>query len=350
MDYAKRWQSLGFLSGFYNQITNRHIGRLTSERDDKSQPNAYELNDENQFVAKTAEEAAAAVSPATKPLTAAGLDVAAPKKRYYSTIPFDDGFGAQFQRFIWTCIYAEECEQSTFVYRSPEKMAHNYDDDPKFIEKMEDIMNIKPYYMDYETATAAARAEDSQILTPDFYDIFNYVERNIDMCMKSESMARIKRRFWENKNRAAIYAGFSAYGGGDHTIHLAAHIRRPNCDDTRPNSGEEYTDNYYIKSLITIRDKYAKSRPNDRIMIHIYSQGSADKFANLIGNDVIGKDTVLHLNDTNEQTYLGMAAADILITSASSFSYSAAFFSDGDIYYTEFWHKPCSWWNLLEKL
>ena len=349
MDYAKRWQSLGFLSGFYNQITNRHIGRLTSERDDKSQPNAYELNDENQFVART-EATVAEVTPATKPITApATLDVAAPKKRYYSTIPFDDGFGAQFQRFIWTCIYAEECEQSTFVYRSPKKMAHNYDDDPKFIEKMDNIMNLKPHYMSYDDALVTAREEGIQILTPDFYDIFNYVERNIDMCMKSESMTRIKHRFWENKNRDAVYAGFSAHED-DHTLHLAAHIRRPNCDDTRPNSGEEYTDKYYIKSLLTIRDKYAKSRPNDRIMIHIYSQGAADKFASFIGNEVIGKDTVLHLNDTIEQTYLGMAAADILITSASSFSYSAAFFSDGDIYYTEFWHKPCSWWNLLEKI
>jgi hypothetical protein len=167
--------------------------------------------------------------------------------------------------------------------------------------------------------------------------------------MKSESMARIKRQFWANKNRQAVYAGFSAHGGGP-TLHLAAHIRRPNCDDTRPNSGEEYTDKYYIKTLLTIRDKYAKSMPDHRIMIHIYSQGAAEKFANFIGNDIIGKDVVLHLNDTNEQTYLGMAAADILITSASSFSYSAAFFSDGDIYYTEFWHKPCSWWNVLEKV
>ena len=225
-------------------------------------------------------------------------------------------------------------------------MAHNYDDDPRFIEKMEDMMNMKPHYMNYDSAQSLV--SDGQILTPDFYDIFNYVERNIDMCMKSESMARIKSRFWENKNRAAVYAGYSK--NGEYTLHLAAHIRRPNCDDTRPNGGEEYTDTYYIKSLSMIRDKYAKSRPNDRIMIHIYSQGMAAKFASFIGNETIGKDVVLHLNDTNEQTYLGMAAADILITSASSFSYSAAFFSDGDIYYTEFWHKPCGWWNLLEKI
>ena len=50
MDYANKWTQLGFMSGFYNQITNRHIGRLTSERNDKSQPNAYELNQENQFI------------------------------------------------------------------------------------------------------------------------------------------------------------------------------------------------------------------------------------------------------------------------------------------------------------
>jgi hypothetical protein len=232
-------------------------------------------------------------------------------------------------------------------------MAHNYDNDPDFIEKMETIMNIKPYYMSYESAQKLLvdNNENAQILTPDFYDIFNYVERNIDMCMKSESMARLKRRFWENKNRAAVYAGFSNIGGDENNVlHLAAHIRRPNCDDTRPNGGQEYTDKYYIKSLITIRAKYAKSRPDTRIMIHIYSQGKVDKFVNYIENESIGKDVVLHLNETNEQTYVGMAAADILITSASSFSYSAAFFSDGDIYYTEFWHKPCSWWNLLEKI
>lgn len=361
MDYARRWQSLGFVSGFYNEITNRHIGRLTSERNDKTQPNAYELNNEHQFIAKgegvtVMTEIPAAATATTAPPVASSLAVPPPKKRYYSTIPFDDGFGAQFQRFIWTCIYAEEYEQSTFVYRSPAKMAHNYDDDPKFTEKMENLMNMKPYYMNYDdaqkllTVSEAGSGSGIELLTPNFYDIFNYVERNIDACMKSQSMMRIKRHFWENKNRAAVYAGFSAHGGHEYTLHLALHIRRPNCDDTRPNGGEEYTDKYYITTLNAIRDKYATSRPNDRIRLHLYSQGSVDKFANFITNERIGKDIVLHLTDTNEQTYLGMAAADILITSASSFSYSAAFFSDGDIYYTDFWHKPCSWWNILEKV
>jgi len=49
MDYADKWAKAGFKSGFFNRITCRHIGRLTSERGDNSQINAYYLNDESQF-------------------------------------------------------------------------------------------------------------------------------------------------------------------------------------------------------------------------------------------------------------------------------------------------------------
>ena len=49
MDYARKWMDCGFRSAFFNRITNRHIGRLTSERGDKSKANAYELNNEGQF-------------------------------------------------------------------------------------------------------------------------------------------------------------------------------------------------------------------------------------------------------------------------------------------------------------
>jgi len=49
MDYADKWAKAGFKSGFFNRITCRHIGRLTSERGDNSQINAYHLNDESQF-------------------------------------------------------------------------------------------------------------------------------------------------------------------------------------------------------------------------------------------------------------------------------------------------------------
>jgi hypothetical protein len=354
MDYAHRWMQMGFVSGFYNHITNRHIGRLTSERNDQTQPNAYELNHESQF---TAPVDAVPLASATVPAVSAAVVVPPTpppiKKRYYSTIPFDDGLGAQFQRFVWTCIYAEVCEEATFIYRSPEKMAHNYEDDPKYIEKLEDLMNMKPHYLNYKEALLDKTI--GHILTPDFYDIFNYVERNIDTCMKSQSMARIKEYYWRNKDRVSERRRlFHSSGDGDgYTHHLAAHIRRPNCDDTRPNGGEEYTNEYYINSLLLIREKYMNDGENDkkknRIQFHIYSQGSDDKFADFLNHEILGPDIRLHINEDNQDTYLGMTVADILVTSASSYSYSAAFFCEGDIYYTDFWHKPCSWWNKLPK-
>ena len=352
MDYANRWMQMGFLSGFYNHITNRHIGRLTSERNDQTQPNAYELNNESQFVEPpSAAPAPSASSTSESNIVELSSSLTVPmKKRFYSTIPFDDGLGAQFQRFAWTCIYAEECEESTFIYRSPEKMAHNYTGEPNYIEKLETLMNMKPHYMNYNEACLDKTIDN--ILTPDFYDIFNYVERNIDKCMKSESMARIKKYYWQNKDSVRDRPRLYRIADGDctYTHHLAAHIRRPNCDDTRPNGGEEYTNEYYIKSLLAVREKYIKQDSSNRIQFHIYSQGSEEKFANISGHEILGPDIMMHINDSNEDTYLAMTMADILITSASSYSYSAAFFCNGDIFYTEFWHKPCSWWNKLEKL
>jgi GR25 family glycosyltransferase involved in LPS biosynthesis/tetratricopeptide (TPR) repeat protein len=49
MDYAKKWAEKGYKSAFFNKITCRHIGRLTSDRNTKSVANAYDLNNEDQF-------------------------------------------------------------------------------------------------------------------------------------------------------------------------------------------------------------------------------------------------------------------------------------------------------------
>ena len=49
MDFAHRYVDKGFKSAFFNQITNIHIGRLTSERGDTTKPNAYILNNTEQF-------------------------------------------------------------------------------------------------------------------------------------------------------------------------------------------------------------------------------------------------------------------------------------------------------------
>jgi len=49
LDYANRWYNAGYRSAFFNMISSRHIGRLTSDRHDKTKPNSYELNNTSQF-------------------------------------------------------------------------------------------------------------------------------------------------------------------------------------------------------------------------------------------------------------------------------------------------------------
>jgi len=51
MDYSYKYNRK-YISAFLDSIYSIHIGRLTSERNDKTIPNAYELNDEAQFTAK----------------------------------------------------------------------------------------------------------------------------------------------------------------------------------------------------------------------------------------------------------------------------------------------------------
>jgi len=51
-EYARRYTDKGYKSAFFDRITNKHIGRLTSERFDKNKLNAYQLNEVEQFVNK----------------------------------------------------------------------------------------------------------------------------------------------------------------------------------------------------------------------------------------------------------------------------------------------------------
>ena len=86
-----------------------------------------------------------------------------------------------------------------------------------------------------------------------------------------------------------------------------------------------------------IRSKY------NNLKFHIYSQGILDSFKCFESDD-----TVLHINEDLFSTYTGLVAGNILVTSASSLSYSAALISDGIIYYLPFWHPPLNNWIVCE--
>ena len=86
-----------------------------------------------------------------------------------------------------------------------------------------------------------------------------------------------------------------------------------------------------------LRQKYKEKK----ILFHIYSQGELSNFDKYKSDD-----TILKVNMNIFDTFTEMVAADALIMSRSSFSYSAAVLSDGDIYYQKFWHPPMKHWYI----
>ena len=115
---------------------------------------------------------------------------------------------------------------------------------------------------------------------------------------------------------------------------IAIHIRR---GDVNPGTEERYTSNEFYVDLIT---KFRREFPDSRI--GIYSVGQDSDF-----RELQLKNIYFCLNEDIEKSFHDLVTAKILVTSKSSFSYSAALLSAGDIYYLPFWHRPLSHWKVL---
>ena len=241
----------------------------------------------------------------------------------YTTIKSTDGFGAQYQKLIQTYIYCK-LHGLSFVYRPFNEIEHNYNNDPKFIKQMEDIINL------YNNLPLANGIEN--VVEIDYFKIVrgwydNLFSDNINIACNSEHMSFIKQCFWENKDRN-VYK--------NNKKNIAVHVRRSNPHD-RGLAGDRVTtpDEYYLGVMNYIRQKYQSSE----LEFHIYSQGKIEDFVKYNRDDV-----VLHINEDIDISFVCMVGADILVTSPSSLSYVAALISDGEIYFKEFWHKPRKNW------
>ncbi len=229
---------------------------------------------------------------------------------YCSTHNRSDGFGAQYQNFIYAILYIEN---NHFIYcHNPIKqIEHNYDNKKDFIEEIEELMNLKLNYMSIPN-------------TPVYYfrtEIYKSVENQLDDYLQSNSMKNIKNIFWKNKDKNHFK---------NEKMNIAVHVRRHNSHDSRI-EGTNTPDKYYLNIINKIREK--------NVLFHIYSQGHLENFKAYENDDV-----VFHINENIVDTFIGLVAADALIMSMSSFSYVAALLSDGVIYYQPFWHPPAKHW------
>ena len=242
----------------------------------------------------------------------------------YCTTTFrDDGFGGQFQNFIWAIVICETTN-NIYVHTPITNVAHNYNNDPDFINNIEELMNIKNNYI------CIYDLSNDEQLGLNKYDagyLRKTFDSNVDYYLQSKSFKNLKTNFWKNKEKNFFK---------NDKINVAIHVRRKNIHDSRI-EGTDTPDIYYINIINIIRTKYKNN--NKCLLFHIYSQGNEENF-----NNYKNDDTILHINEDICNTFMGLVAADVLVTSGSSFSYTTALLSYGEIYYKQFWHYPSKEW------
>lgn len=250
-------------------------------------------------------------------------------QQYYTTSPRTDGFGAQFQNIIADILYVYNNTNHTYVFPNITSFEHNYTKDPEFTERLVRYMNLRSHF---PLPLYISAREVKHISHTTSYP---FVEANLSRLLKSQTMKDMKAMFYEGKTTPFD----SQY------YNVAVQIRRFNSVDTRM-AGADTPHSYYIGLMNHIRATHSSSDDKRPLRFHIYSQTTTTD------NEAVFKetycnnhpDTELHLNGDVLPTFHGMVFADTLICSGSSFSYCAAFLSNGVVYYKRFWHQPADFW------
>lgn len=92
-----------------------------------------------------------------------------------------DGFGAQFQTLIYGIVILEN--KGEVYYHTPiESMAHNYDNDPEFLNKIEELMNIKNNYK------CITDASNVNVKVYNYVNLINIFEKSMNMYLSCPSL------------------------------------------------------------------------------------------------------------------------------------------------------------------
>ena len=235
---------------------------------------------------------------------------------------YADGFGENLKFIIYSILYSEYLGEEFHYTPLNDIIQHNYDNDPKFINMKEKLINIINTY--------PISRNNINYKRPDRFTLLHFFENNVNFCSKSNNLEKLKIIFRE-VNKDKFDKSF---------LNIAIHIRRMNTLDKEKNinydqiPGTDVPNNLY-------KDIIRKLKNYKNYKIHIYSQGDKKDFD-------FEDDIILHLNESIEDTFVDLVFADILVVAPSAFSYSAALLSDNIIYYLNCCHKALPSWNIIE--
>lgn len=248
-----------------------------------------------------------------------------------------DGFGYQYIFILFTLAYCE-FHGYEYIHRPITKMEHNYDNDNKFLDKIEDLINIKNNYKSIHdfspTKLNPHRNRDVKIMSRGkFIDLF-FKKKEITKYLNKDNYFKYKDIFWKNKDRSKIYT--------NNKFNVAIHIRRNNKVDTAKIDRLLISNKFYLDKINMIKETYK----DKDLHFNIISQGSISNFECFISSDI-----TLYLDTDLSHSFLLMVEADLLVTAPSSFSYVAALLSDKEVYYYKYFFKheysPLSHWKIL---
>jgi hypothetical protein len=258
----------------------------------------------------------------------------------------DDGFGENYKYIIYSLMYAEfnKCE---FVYSPFQVMRHNYDDDPDYINKKEKMINC--------IDTFKPKIPDVTISALNIFDLLQFYHKNVEWCSQSNSLKLLKTLFYLDK--VNLY--------DTSIVNIAIHIRRINPHDyivvdqeskdrvpMQDDLFQTILDNPItaiqlpgmdvpVDFYITMIQQLGQIYPNAKF--HIFSQGNKNEFKVFENYNVM-----LHINECLETTFQQLVFADVLVTSPSSLSYTAALLSNNIIYYVQCLNPPLPHWNIIQ--
>ncbi|BAS59556.1 hypothetical protein NIES2135_09160 [Leptolyngbya boryana NIES-2135] len=253
-----------------------------------------------------------------------------------------DGAGAQIQAVLSTLLYAHEFGLQ-YVHTPFQELAHNDENDPNFAQQWEDFVNLgfdepSVYQLDltnFKTVSVRSNLDkiDLSVAEPKTLFVVTHCHQFADRYPHRYS--KLLKRF-QYKYQQSLHPKVTEFDPTQ--FNIALHVRRGDVNQTT--NCERYTTNQTLKALIeNISDLLAPF--NVKTQFHLYSQGQIEDFPDL---DHI----VFHLNEPAMKTFHHLVQADVLLMAKSSFSYSAALFSQGIKLYSPFWHRPLRDWITVQ--